>query len=532
VDVLCPLQVRAQWGQHIPWRDKRWIATEIVPHARSGLRADRREVRSRIITLAMTRQGRATSSACSSARATSDRQTIRPARLNESSDTSARKEEGFVRVITMWEKPVNGISDPTDENPAGGRLLVVAPGAAESALGFAAAVQNGVRGPDSPRGLHRHPRPGVRTTMLERAVPLQKRLNRIEAHIAQHTNLCTDPILFVHEAAGIDDDEFVAKPGLHITHGYNGPGQPAYFLAPPQLSPDVWRHKNDVREQLFVILSMTGNQSQAPTSDASGELVEQLRTNADRPLTPLTMNMAIAEAEVAEDVLAILPSIYTEEKLIAVAGEDNVVRTVKITPEMLEGSINIRPNLESAAIESKDRKRQRLIQLYEMGAFGNVQDPAQQPKAVKQLLDMLNFPDLNRAARPGGIDRVMAEHNVGRLVRGDAAIDIPLLKVYDYDVHIDVVTNEMKSPEFVEQYSHEVQAEFDQFLTLLMDAQEAQRMEMLTRALPVAQAEAAAKGAVVSTAALATGPTGPGAPAGSAGASSPPTPAATDGRAA
>jgi hypothetical protein len=37
--------------------------------------------------------------------------------------------------------------------------------------------------------------------MLEKLVPLQKRLNRIEAHIAQHSNLCSDPILLVHDAA-------------------------------------------------------------------------------------------------------------------------------------------------------------------------------------------------------------------------------------------------------------------------------------------------------------------------------------------
>src|SRR5205823_3074635 len=136
-------------------------------------------------------------------------------------------------------------------------------------------------------------------------------LNRIEAQIAEHTNLCTNPVLLVHEAAGIDDDEWVARPGVVIPHGYNGTGRAAEWLAPPGLSPDVWRHKQDVKEQLFIIGSMSGSEAgPAPTPNASGELVEQLRYNADRPLAPLTRNLVIAMADVAEDLLVILPTIW------------------------------------------------------------------------------------------------------------------------------------------------------------------------------------------------------------------------------
>jgi hypothetical protein len=167
-------------------------------------------------------------------------------------------------------------------------MLVVAPGASrvlwDSVRPFKTVCAGPIRRvafidlPGRPHG----------STLLEKLVPLQKRYNRVEAHIAQHTNLCTDPILLVHEAAEIDDDEWVARPGLRITHGYNGPGDPAKFLSPPPLSADVWRHKADLRDQMFVIGAMSGNQSEAPTDGASGELVEQLRFNADRPLTPLT----------------------------------------------------------------------------------------------------------------------------------------------------------------------------------------------------------------------------------------------------
>jgi len=32
-----------------------------------------------------------------------------------------------VRGITRWEKPIKGVTDPTEDNPAGGRLLEAKP---------------------------------------------------------------------------------------------------------------------------------------------------------------------------------------------------------------------------------------------------------------------------------------------------------------------------------------------------------------------------------------------------------------------
>jgi hypothetical protein len=184
-----------------------------------------------------------------------------------------------------------------------------------------------------------------------------------------------------------------------------------------------------------------------------------------------------------------------------------------VLPEMFDGRINVRPNMESAAAESKDRKRQRLLQLYQLGAFGNPADPMQQPKAVKMLLELLQFPELTRATRPGGIDRVMAEHNLGRIVRGDAAEAIPLLEVYDYEVHMGVFDDYMKSPEFVQNTDEQTAAQFVLFRELMIAAFQAQQLQAVARGMPLAAATAAAQGAVQQVGAA----TGPQSPDGAAG---------------
>jgi hypothetical protein len=509
VDVFCPLQVRSQWGMHIPWRDKRWIATETYLDPEQieeqyGVRCDPDHYVSD--DAAGPGQLERMLFGTGYFGATGDAQA-----LAGGEDRDARNQEGFVRVVTFWEKPSTH-SPETDEG-AGGRMIAIAPGAQKVLWDSPRPYRTECAGPIRRVGFLHIPGRPHHSTLLEKMVPLQKRLNRIEKHISQHTNLVTDPILLVHDAAGIDEDEWVAAPGTIITHGYNGPGDPAKWLAPPALSADVYKEKADITEQLFVIGSIAGNQSEAPTQDASGELVEQLRVNADRPLTPLTQGMIQGEADVAMDVLAVLPTIWDEEKVIAYAGQDNVVRTVTVLPEMFDGRINVRPNMESAAAESKDRKRQRLLQLYQLGAFGNPADPMQQPKAVKMLLELLQFPELTRATRPGGIDRVMAEHNLGRIVRGDAAEAIPLLEVYDYEVHMGVFDDYMKSPEFVQNTDEQTAAQFVLFRELMIAAFQAQQLQAVARGMPLAAATAAAQGAVQQVGAA----TGPQSPDGAAG---------------
>lgn len=492
VDALCPLQVRAQWGQHIPWRDKRWMAHEwfLLPEQvkeQFGADVDPDHV-----------VGTDEQSPGYLERmlfGTGYFGASRGDPTATTTSTEAKLHEGYVRGITMWEKPIPGLTDATDDHDPGGRLLVVAPGANKVLWDSKRPFKTECAGPIRRSVFIDIPGRPNGTTILERLTPLQKRLNRVEAQVAEHTNLCTNPILLVHDACGIDDDEWVARPGVIITHGYNGPGTPAQWLAPPPLSPDVWRHKSDIREQMFVIGSMMGNQSSAPTKNASGDLIQELRFNADRPVQPLMKNLVIAISDVAQDVQAILPTIWDQEKVISYAGADNVVRTVTVLPEMFQGRTRVTPSIEAATAGSKTARRAEVTQMWQMGAFGDPADPA----ARKQYLELVNYPDLTRAARDGGVDRVMAEHNLGRLVRGEQAAAIPILEVYDLGVHLMVVESFMKAPEYLQQ-DPPIQTQFVLYRQAIMVAQEVQQMNKIDRAMPLAAKQAAAQGAIAQVA--------------------------------
>jgi hypothetical protein len=526
-DVLCPLEVRAQWGSHIAWKDKnwvihRWFLSKADVQRRFGVSveadtyADQSDVSPGYLERMLFGSGY-----FGAARQDPNAQTT---------DTTSKLREAYVCGYTMWERP-DPDHTPADEeqHQAGGRLLVIT--ASKKVLWDSTRPHaTEAAGPIRRCAFIDFPGRPLGSTPLEKMVPLQKRLNRVEAQIAEHTNLVTNPVLLVHELAGIGDDEWVARPGTVIPHAYMGPGRPAEWLAPPPLSPDVWHHKNDVREQLFIIGAMQGNSSETPTGTASGELVEQLRFNADRPLAPLTRSLAILIADVAEDALAILPTIWTQEKILSYAGDDNVVRTLTVLPEMFDGRVNVRPTLDSAAAESRERKQSRLIQLYQLGFWG----PPATPAANAALADLLQFPNMSRAMRPGGVDRVTAEHNLGRLVRGEPATSIAVFEWYDLGVHMGVLEGYLKSPEYLT-LDPGAQQQCVLYREMLQGAQQSQALNVVKRqtgfktAAGVMEAQAAGavnqaaitSGAVPDPAAAAGGGAGPTGPPREAGGTNP-----------
>jgi hypothetical protein len=72
---------------------------------------------------------------------------------------------------------------------------------------------------------------------------------------------------------------------------------------------------------------------------------------------------------------------------------------------------------------------------------------------------MWRFPHLGRVGKVGGVDRVTAEQENGKLLMGMPALQIPIMEWYDPMVHLMVHESFMKSPEFL-QIPPDVQQQF------------------------------------------------------------------------
>lgn len=276
----------------------------------------------------------------------------------------------------------------------------------------------------------------------------QRSYNRGWAQIIEHRNLTTNPKGVIDAMSGLEETEIDNEPGtFHVVA--RRPGVPAFeWVAPPPLGEDVYRTQALLLNEINDLGALSGTEGDAPTQDASGELVKELRFNSDRFIGP-TMRRAVQEmARMADDWKQLMPLIFDREELFSYAGEDNVGRTTIVIPQLfVAGKVNITPDIESMLPEGRGERQERITALYANGLFG----VPGSPEAVRRFFELSSFPHIDRAQKFGGVDRVTADQENGQLLQGMDPRQIPVFEWYDDAIHILIHEEFMKSPEFLKQ---------------------------------------------------------------------------------
>lgn len=435
VDVIPCSEVRGEWGEQTPWHQKRWhmhrsyVSRDTVldtwgvdvPATSSAETADI----SRIL------MGAGFFGAASTGGAPG------------AGGAEAAQALDYVTLYELWEAPsaANG-TEETATSP-GGRLLIVAGDTVlhDSVRPARYAHTSPIRCfdfvglPGRPSG----------TSPQESLNPIQRAYNRVTAQILQHAALCADPKPLIHISAGIEEGEWTNEPGTGFVVNTEPGVAPVTYIVPPPLSADVYR----VQEMLDMSLTRMGNvdgaRGSTPQRGNSGELIKELRYNSDRPIASTARRMVLELARMVKDWIAMLPLVLDEDDVIAYAGDDQMVRTVSVSPKLFEqGSVHVVPDIESMLPEGRGERQARIERMWQQGAFGNPQDP----KAISAFFSFSRFPHMGRDMRPGGIHRVTAEQENARLVRGEQANELPVYEWYDHAVHLSVLEEWMASPEW------------------------------------------------------------------------------------
>ncbi len=346
----------------------------------------------------------------------------------------------LVCVNELWVAP----TDYSEDDMSNGRLLVTTKeqtlldGPRPFNLSYTSPIHrfDFVNLPGRPHG----------TTPQEMLNPIQRAYNRGWAQMLEHRNLVTNPIQIIDGQSGIEESQITNKPGLQVTANRRPGVSPIEFVAPPPLSSDVYKAQDSLERQIDFLGNLEGAEGTPPTRDASGELVKELRFNTDRFIGPTMRRATTGIGRVIEDWMSMLPVIWDEEKVIAHAGEDSVVRTVSVTPDMWDrGSVHVHVDIESMLPEGRGERQARIYRMYADGLLG----VPGSPEARKAYFDIANFPHMSRVARPGGVHRSTAEQENGQLVQGVPAATIPIYEWYDNTIHLWIHEEFMASPEFV-----------------------------------------------------------------------------------
>lgn len=451
VDVFNALQVRGEWGPR-PWHEKRWhaIRTFLTPQEifeRWGVDTVGEAETTADGTGALERLlfGKGFFGAADA--------------LFGSDFAGAQMPEQLVEVFEVWHRPLGipGLElgmEESEEKP-GGRLLlttrtkVLTDDQRPVAFKYTSPIRcyDFVRIPGRPSG----------STPQEAMNGPARAYNRGWAQILEHRNLVTNPMGVIDSQSGLEETEITNEPGVfHVASRL--PNVPAIeWIAPPPLGQDVYQTQALLLNEIMDLGQITGTEGEAPTMDASGELVKELRFNSDRFLGP-TMRRSVEEfGRLVEDWIALMPMIFDREQLLSYAGDDNVARTITVLPELfVEGKVNIVPDVESMLPEGRGQRQNQITSMYSNGLFG----PVGSPVAVKRFFELSRFPHLDRAKKFGGIDRITAEQENGQLLQGTDPREIPVHEWYDDMIHLMVHEDFMKSPEFLKQ-KDQIQGAFE-----------------------------------------------------------------------
>lgn len=439
VDVLSCVEVRGEWGP-TPWHRKRWhqhrsfmtpeevweeYGVEVEPDVRGeeaeSIGALRRILFGSGYYGAAERKGRG---------------------WGNEQDTR----EGYVTILETWFRPSDYPGMQKTQDSPGGRMLLTA--------GEKTVLRDGARYAPFPYTSPIRTFDFVNVAGRPQGTSPQEMLNgpartrnRIYGQILQHSTLVANPVQLIDTSTGIQEGQVTNEPGANIFGNFRGFTRPPIeYVSPPSLGVDVYKSLDLLTGEFDDLGNIPGAEGAPPTTDASGELVKELRFNSDRFVSATARRAVVEISRMAEDWFAILPVIWDREKLIRAGGDDLVAQTVVVTPELFtQGTINVVPEVESMLPEGRGERQQRIRQMWQEGVWG---DP-RTPEARMMYLELARFPHLDRANRPGGVDRVTADQENGRLVQGVPAAEVPVLEWYDHQVHLFVHERFMKGPEYL-----------------------------------------------------------------------------------
>lgn len=414
VDVLSPLEVRSS-PEPVPFREKRWHVQRSVMHVDEimdvygvQVEPDIEEGQDNVLNKLLFGSGDI---------GASDKQ------LGKSGDLKKRT-EGFSAVYELWEMPRSEIPE--------GRFAVVTKskrltdGPNPEAPRFRPFRQfDFIKLPGRPWG----------KSPVEDMAPIQRTYNRGWAQILEHRNLMTNPLWIKDSLSGIKNIK--NQPGSVVT-ALRRPGVHALeAVQPPQLPPVVYEIQQMLKSEMQDIGSLRGgSEGRAPTRDASGELVKELRFNDDRFIGPAARRIVDNIAGLVEEWQILLRNHWDEDTTIRVSGEQNAARFIMVKKEMFKGRVNVKGVAESMLPEGRGERQQRLDFWLSAGLL-----------TPNQYFDLYNHPHLGAATKPGGVHRQMAEFEHKVLMQGQI---IAPIDPHDDEIHLAIHEEFMASPEFMQ----------------------------------------------------------------------------------
>jgi len=230
----------------------------------------------------------------------------------------------------------------------------------------------------------------------------------------------------------------------------------------------------------------------APSSKASGVMVDILRETAERSHAPDIDNFNSSKSKVYKKRLILAKTLYTEKRMLKVVGKGEKYNVIPFKGSDLRDNTDVRLELDSGISSTMAGKREILLQLAQYQVI-NMQDPEMKQEYLKKL-------GLSGFAEKVNVDIERAERENSRIANGDVAgifvideenpdengepvvmVDDPLFEYDNHQIHVGIHRQFVLSAEFM-QLAQDLQVIALSHLGAHSDIAKAQQQEQMAMA--------------------------------------------------
>lgn len=272
------------------------------------------------------------------------------------------------------------------------------------------------------------------STDLENLIPIARARNRAIAGLLDFQDHNEQPTLF-YDQNRVPEDQVETLNDVGARVGVNGdPNGVAAYLNLPQLPMGGQEMANLLLRELEVMgHANIGSTGAAVTETASGELQREVRFDADRTWGAYLRLSSYEWERIGQTMLDICACCMEDQRVLAIAGEDQALQFLTVQPQLFRGAVNIYTLPESAVLETRQDKQTRIGQAFTMAASLM----AASPVLAEQYLKSIGYPDIQRAIGGANAAKLLAQRQVAEMVQTGQLP--PILAEQDHATHVAVV---------------------------------------------------------------------------------------------
>jgi hypothetical protein len=194
-------------------------------------------------------------------------------------------------------------------------------------------------------------------------------------------------VTWVPKGCGVTASKLDPKFGMILEYNSTTTGQPIIGQA-PNMPPHVFQTTEVAEGEMNTIAGQsdpTNGKHAYPGQLRSGDAIRAVQSDANSILTPTSMSMLAATAEVGKQALQLVGRYWTKKRIVQVVGKSMDIETKYVTGSDLRRQYNVRVIVQPGALDTIEAREAKLMDVAMLPGFLDPSSPSDKAMLMKGL---------------------------------------------------------------------------------------------------------------------------------------------------